>query len=150
MGPIRYLEDYNAGDLFDLGSYDITREEIIEFASRYDPFPFHLDDAAAKATPFGGLISSGWMTALIWMRMMHERIIHPDCSLGSPGHEGLKWPAPVRPGDRLQGELKVRDRRVSRSKPGIGFVSFDTTLTKQTGEAVFVIAGSMIVRSRPA
>ena len=85
----RYAEDYNAGDVFDLGTYDVTREEIIEFSRKYDPFPFHVDDQAAQATVFGGIISSGWLTALVWLRMMHKAFLCHETTLGSPGHEEM-------------------------------------------------------------
>ena len=99
----QYTEDYNAGDVFDLGTYSVTREEIIEFSRKYDPFPFHVDDQAAQATVFGGIISSGWLTALVWLRLMHKTFLCHETTLGSPGHEGMIWTTPVRPGDRLSG-----------------------------------------------
>ncbi|MEO1847824.1 MAG: MaoC/PaaZ C-terminal domain-containing protein, partial [Pseudomonadota bacterium] len=71
----RYAQDYNAGDVFDLGTYDVTREEIIEFSRKYDPFPFHIDDQAAQETVFEGIISSGWLTGLIWLRLMHNAFL---------------------------------------------------------------------------
>ena len=97
----RYAEDYNAGDVFDLGTYDVTGEEIIEFSRKYDPFPFHVDDQAAKATMgefLAWIISSGWLTALVWLRLMHKAFLCHETTLGSPGHEEMVWPIPVRPG----------------------------------------------------
>ena len=93
----KFAEDYKAGDTLDLGSFDVTREEIVEFAQKYDPFPFHIDDEAAKATVFGGIISSGWLTALVWLRLMHKNFVCYETVLGSPGHEEMVWPTPVRP-----------------------------------------------------
>ena len=84
---IRYAEDYKAGDVFDLGTYDVTHDEIIEFSRQYDPFPFHIDDQAAQETVFGGIISSGWLTALVWLRLMHKAFLCYETTLGSPGHE---------------------------------------------------------------
>jgi len=95
--PSRFAEDYRAGEEFDLGSYRVTREEIVDFATKYDPFPFHVDEKAAQATPFGGIIASGWMTALVWLRLMHRSFLDPDTTLGSPGHEEVNWPTPVKP-----------------------------------------------------
>jgi acyl dehydratase len=147
---LRYAEDYKPGDAFDLGSYEVTQQEIVEFARQYDPFPFHVDDEAARQTMFGGIISSGWLTALIWLRLMHKHFITAETIIGSPGHEEMKWPAPVRPGDRLQGRLEIRESRVSKSKPELGFVRYTATLTRQTGEEVFITTSTLIVKSRVA
>ena len=146
----RYAEDYNAGDVFDLGTYDVTGEEIIEFSRKYDPFPFHVDDQAAQATVFGGIISSGWLTALVWLRMMHKAFLCHETTLGSPGHEEMVWPTPVRPGDRLKGRVEIKESRVSASKPDLGFVRYAATLTNQEGKEVFVTTSTMIVKPRPA
>ena len=145
----RYAEDYNAGDVFDLGTYDITREEIIEFSRKYDPLPFHVDDQAAQETVFGGIISSGWLTALVWLRLMHKAFLYHETTLGSPGHEEMIWPTPVRPGDRLNGRLEIKESRVSRSKPDLGFVRYSATLSNQEDEEVFVTTSTLIVKPRP-
>ena len=147
---IRYAEDYKAGDVFDLGTYDVTHDEIIEFSGKYDPFPFHVDDQSAQATVFGGIISSGWLTALIWLRLMHKAFLCHETTLGSPGHEEMIWPTPVRPGDRLNGRLEIKESRVSRSKPDLGFVRYSATLSNQEGEEGFVTTSTLIVTPRPA
>ena len=147
---LRYAEDYNAGDVFDLGTYDVTREEIIKFSREYDPFPFHIDDQAAQETVFGGLISSGWLTALVWLRLMHRTFLCHETTLGSPGHEEMIWPTPVRPGDRLNGRVEIKESRVSRSKPDLGFVRYTATLNNQDGKEVFVTTSTFIVKPRPA
>ena len=147
---LRYAEDYNAGAAFDLGTYDVTLEEIIEFSRKYDPFPFHVDDQAAQETVFGGIISSGWLTALVWLRLMHKAFLCHETTLGSPGHEEMIWPTPVRPGDRLNGRLEIKESRVSRSKPDLGFVRYSATLSNQEGEEVFVTTSTLIVKPHPA
>lgn len=147
---LRYAQDYQVGDIFNLGPYDVTRDEIIEFARKYDPFPFHVDAERAKATVFGGLISSGWLTALIWLRLMHRAVFCYETILGSPGHEVVNWPTPVRPGDRLLGSVEILESRVSRSKPDLGFVRYTATLSNQEGEQVFVTTSTLIVKPRPA
>ena len=147
---LRYAEDYNPGDVFDLGTYDVTREEIIKFSREYDPFPFHIDDQAAQETVFGGLISSGWLTALVWLRLMHRAFLCHETTLGSPGHEEMIWPTPVRPGDRLNGRVEIKESRVSRSKPDLGFVRYTATLNNQDGEEVSVTTSTFIVKPRPA
>ena len=146
---IRYAEDYKAGDVFDFGAYDVTHDEIIEFSQQYDPFPFHVDDQAAKETVFGGIISSGWLTALVWLRLIHKAFSCYETTLGSPGHEELNWPTPVRPGDRLSGQVEIKESRVSKSKPDLGFVRYTSKLTNQEGEEVFLTTSTMIVKPRP-
>jgi acyl dehydratase len=150
MSPVtgRFAEDFRVGEEFELGSYSVTRDELIDFARKYDPFPFHLDDEAAKATPFGGIIASGWMTALIWLRLMHEALLDPATVLGSPGHEEMNWPTPVKPGDTLHGRVDVKESRISKSKPGLGFVRYTAKLYNQRGDCVFVTTSTLIVRAR--
>ena len=144
----KFAEDYKAGDTLDLGSFDVTREEIVEFAQKYDPFPFHIDDEAAKATVFGGIISSGWLTALVWLRLMHKNFVCYETVLGSPGHEEMVWPTPVRPGDRLTGTVEIKESRVSKSKPDLGFVRYTAKLTNQNNDEVFITTSTLIVKSR--
>ena len=144
-----YAEDYKAGDIFELGKYEITREEIVEFARKYDPFPFHIDDEAAQETVFGGIISSGWLTALVWLRLMHMEFLNYETTLGSPGHEEMIWPTPVRPGDRLTGQMEILESRVSKSKPDLGFVRYKASLCNQNGDAVFITTSTLIVKPRP-
>ena len=143
----RYVEDYKPGDTFDLGTYEVSRNEIIDFARHYDPFPFHVDEEAAQKTIFGGIVSSGWLTALVWLRLMHKHFITPEI-VGSPGHEEMKWPVPVRPGDRLRGQLEIKESRVSKSKPDIGFVRYTAALRNQSGEQVFLTTSTLIVKAR--
>ena len=144
----KFAEDYKAGDTLDLGSFDVTREEIVEFAQKYDPFPFHIDDEAAKATVFGGIISSGWLTALVWLRLMHKNFVCYETVLGSPGHEEMVWPTPVRPGDRLTGTVEIKESRVSKSKPDLGFVRYTAKSTNQNNDEVFMTTSTLIVKSR--
>jgi acyl dehydratase len=144
----RFAEDFRVGEEFELGSYIVTRDELIDFARKYDPFPFHLDEEVAKATPFGGITASGWMTALIWLRLMHEALLDPATVLGSPGHEEMNWPTPVKPGDRLHGRVEIKESRISKSKPGLGFVRYTAKLYNQRDDCVFVTTSTLIVRAR--
>ena len=144
----KFAEDYKAGDTLDIGSFDVTREEIVEFAQKYDPFPFHIDDEAAKATVFGGIISSGWLTALVWLRLMHKNFVCYETVLGSPGHEEMVWPTPVRPGDRFTGTVEIKESRVSKSKPDLGFVRYTAKLTNKNNDEVFMTTSTLIVKSR--
>ena len=145
---LKFAEDYKVGDRFELGQFEVTRKEVVEFAQKYDPFPFHVDDEAAKATVFGGIISSGWLTALVWLRLMHRHFVCYETVLGSPGHEEMVWPTPVRPGDRLSGSVEIKESRVSKSKPELGFVRYTATLTNQENEEVFITTSTLIVKSR--
>ena len=145
---LKFAEDYKVGDIFELGQFEVTREEVVEFAQKYDPFPFHVDDEAAKATVFGGIISSGWLTALVWLRLMHSQFLCYETVLGSPGHEEMVWPTPVRPGDRLSGTVEIKESRVSKSKPELGFVRYTAKLTNQENEAVFITTSTLMVKSR--
>jgi acyl dehydratase len=145
----RYAEDYKAGDVFELGTYELSQKEIIEFSQKYDPFPFHVDEQAAKNTVFNGIISSGWLTGLVWLRMMHVSFLCHETTLGSPGHEEMLWPKPVRPGDHLTGLLEIKESKVSVSKPDLGFVRYTSTLKNQNQEDVFITTSTMIVKPRP-
>ena len=146
---IRYVEDFEVGAIFDIGYYEVTREEIIRFAQKYDPFPFHVDEEFASKTVFGGIISSGWLTSLVWLRLMHKNFIDYETFLGSPGHEEVKWPTPVRPDDKLNGKLEVLERRVSSSRPDLGFIKYRATLTNQNDELVFDTTSTLIVKPKP-
>lgn len=146
---VRYAEDYQVGQVFDVGEYVLTKEEIISFAQSWDPQPFHLDESAAATTMFGGLIASGWHIALIMMRMMlRGGFISPETSLGSPGHEGLKWVRPVRPGDRLSGTVTVTGVRNSRSRPEIGLIASVASLRNQSDDEVYWLKSTSIIKSR--
>ena len=144
----RFAQDFRVGEEFELGSYAVIRDELVDFARKYDPFPFHLDEESAKATPFGGIIASGWMTALIWLKLMHESLLDPATVLGSPGHEEMNWPTPVKPGDTLHGRVEIKESRLSKSKPGIGFVRYTAKLFNQRDECVFITTSTLIVRAR--
>ena len=146
---IRYAEDFEVGEKFDLGRYHVTREEIVDFAQKYDPFPFHVDEEFASKTVFGGIISSGWLTSLVWLRLLHKNFLEYETVLGSPGHEEVKWPTPVRPDDLLEGTLEVLAPRVSSSRPDLGFVRYRATLTNQNDETVFDTTSTMIIKPRP-
>ena len=145
----KYAEDYHTGDIFELGKYIPKKKEIIDFAKKYDPFPFHLDELEAEKTIFKGLISSGWMTALIWLGMMHKKFWSHETTMGSPGHEEMVWPVPVRPGDILKGKVEILESRISKSKPEIGFVRYQAILQNQNEEDVFRTTSTIIMKSKP-
>jgi acyl dehydratase len=126
-----YFEDFREGQHFDLGSAEIEEAEMLEFARRYDPQPFHLDPEQAQRTVFGGLIASGWQTAGIWMRLYCQTVLVRSASLGSPGVEELRWLAPVRPKDLLTGSVDVLSATPSRTHPARGTVVIAGELSGQ-------------------
>lgn len=133
---IVYFEDFNVGNQIELGSKQVTAEEIVRFAREFDPQPFHLDADAAAHSIFGGLVASGWHTCAIAMRLMVDELLNRGASLGSPGLEQLRWTRPVRPGDTLSGRITVLETRPSQSKPDRGTVKIRTELFNQHGEQV--------------
>jgi acyl dehydratase len=146
----RYFEDYRVGEVVQFGSYTVTEEEVLEFASRYDPQPFHLDPQAARQSIYGGLIASGWMSAAIAMRLLVDHYISPVSSMGSPGIDELRWLKPVRPGDRLRLKVTVVESRRSQSKPDRGMIQLLQEMTNQDDETVMTIRGWGMYRCRDA
>ncbi|MBE9376391.1 MaoC family dehydratase [Saccharopolyspora sp. HNM0983] len=126
MATIAY-EDLEPGTVVDLGEVEIDRTEMLDFARRFDPQPFHLDAEAGRRSVLGGLCASGWYTASLWMRAYVDRVLADSTAQGSPGGNELSWQAPVYPGDVLHFQLEVLDRRRSRSKPGLGLVDLTGT-----------------------
>ncbi len=139
---MRYFEDFRPGESMELGSRTLSVEEIIAFARQFDPQPFHVDPEAARRSIYGGLIASGWHTAGIFMRMLNERLLSQAASLGSPGLEDLRWPAPVRPGDTLSGTITVLEVRPSKSRPEMGIVRWRGEGKNQRGELVMTLTGT--------
>nr|WP_222132302.1 MaoC family dehydratase [Pseudonocardia sp. C8] len=117
------------GAVFDLGRTVVDADEMIAFARRFDPQPFHLDAEAGKAV-FGGIAASGWFTAALWMRAYVDHLLSRSASLGSPGGDEVAWPAPVFAGDELRAAMEVLDTRVSRSRPELGLVTLRGTMTR--------------------
>jgi acyl dehydratase len=149
-GPRLAFEDFKAGESRTFGPRTLTREEIIAFARDWDPQPFHLDEAAAKRSPFGGLIASGWQTAALSMRLVVDGMLADSTSMGSPGLDELKWLKPVRPGDALTVEVTVLEVTPSRSKPDRGSVKVSYRCTNQTGETVMtMVARILFLRRAP-
>jgi len=144
-----YFEDLVPGRVFELGTIDVTAEEIIEFAMKYDPQPFHVDPEAAADSPFGGLIASGWHTCALFMRLLFDGILHDSSSQGSPGMDELRWLAPVRPGDRLSGVSTVEVASPSATKPNRGTVLLRSEMTNQDGVVVLRMRGRGMYGRRP-
>lgn len=144
----RYLEDFAPGQVFRSGTLTVTAEAIVAYAREFDPQPFHLDDAAARGTLFGGLAASGWHTASMTMRLLVESDFRPAGGIIGGGMEELSWPRPVRPGDVLHVEAEVLEVRPSQSKPQQGMVRARCTTFNQKGEPVQVIVPRLVVPRR--
>lgn len=136
---MRYWEDFEVGDVTELGSIDVTADEIVEFATKFDPQPFHIDAEAAKNGPFGGLAASGWHTAALFMGMFVRGILLDSASMGSPGVEEVRWTAPVRPGDTLTGRVTVTDVQPSSKNPKRGTVFTTSEVFNQDGKLVMTM-----------
>lgn len=136
MRPKIYFEDFQVGLTVPLGRRRVTREEMIAFAAEFDPLPHHLDEAAARETPFGGLAASGWHLCSLHMRMMWDGFLVDTSSLGSPGLEFVEWLEPVRPGDELSSQFTCREARPSASRPDVGICRLLYEVFNQHGRLV--------------
>lgn len=143
---MRYFEDFERGQEFDCGARTVSQEEAIAFARAYDPQPFHIDPEAAAASPLGGLALSGWHTGSITMRLYYEAVLKESGSLGAPGLNEMSWSAPVRPGAPIYVRLNVLDKRESRSRPEMGFVSLEAVVTQNETEVSRFSFPAMIAR----
>lgn len=130
------FEDLPAGRIIPLGEVVVDRDDMVDFARRFDPQPFHLDEDAGRNSIFGGLSASGWYTASLWMRAYADTVLSDSTGQGSPGVEELRWLAPVFPGDRLTFEVEVLNARLSRSRPGLGLVKMRGT-ARRSDEVVY-------------
>jgi acyl dehydratase len=144
-----YWEDLPVGMKFRSPSYTVEAKEIVEFASHYDPQPFHLDAEAAKSTIFGGLVASGWMTTAVTMRLLVGSGIDVAGGLIGLGVDELRWPKAVRPGDELHLESEVIEAAPSRSRPDRGTIRIRTLTINQAGETVQSMVATLLVPRRP-
>ena len=146
-----YFEDLEVGAETDFGSYEVTRDEVLEFARKYDPQPFHLSDEAAAQTHFGRLAASGWHTCAMTMAVIARHVVDEEqAGLGSPGIDELRWRRPVFPGDTLHVRGSIVDKTPSRSKPEIGSFRSDMTVTNQDDQPVMTFTSIVLIRRRPA
>ncbi len=147
---VHYLEDFAPGQVFDTGKHRVDKNEIFAFARQYDPQPFHVDEEAARQSPFQGLAASGWHTAAMTMRLMVDGEFKPAGGILGVGFEDLSWPRAVRPGDELRARSEVLEVRPSKSKPDRGMIRVRTTTFNQNDEPVMVFTGNLLVPRRPA
>ena len=136
-----YWEDFKVGDTVEMGRHTFTEAEIIEFARQFDPQPFHVDPAAAKASAFGGLIASGWHTCAVGMRLLCDGLLRHTESLGSPGIDEIRWLKPVRAGDTVAYRRVVIESRASTTRKGVGLVKQRWEAVNQRGELVLTMEG---------
>lgn len=141
-------EDFVVGNTILIGEKHVTAEEIIEFASEFDYQPMHLDEEAGKASILGGLAASGWHTCCIFMKMMCDGFLLDSTSQGSPGIDYVRWKKPVLAGDTLTGRSTVTARRMSTSRPGLGFVTVKHELINQNGAVVLELLNTGMFLSR--
>ena len=145
-----YFEDLEVGAETYFGSYDVTREEVIDFARKYDPQPFHLSDEEAAKTHFGRIAASGWHTCAMTMAVIARYVVEDEqAGLGSPGVDELRWLKPVYPGDTLHVRGKIIETRPSRSKPEIGSFRTETIVTNQDDDPVMRFTSIVLMRRRP-
>ena len=146
-----YFEDLVVGAPTEFGSYEVTREEVLEFARKYDPQPFHLSDEEAAKTHFGRIAASGWHTAAMTMAVIARRVVNQQqAGLGSPGIDELRWKKPVYPGDTLYVRGEILEKTPSRSKPEIGSFRTKTLVTNQNGETVMTFVSIVLIKRRSA
>ena len=146
-----YFEDLEVGAETYFGSCEVTREDVIAFARKYDPQPFHLSDEAAAGTHFGRIAASGWHTCAMTMGVIARYVVKAEqAGLGSPGIDELRWLKPVYPGDTLHVHATIVEARPSRSKPEIGSFRSATTVSNQSGEKVMTFTSIVLIRRRPA
>lgn len=143
-----WWEDFTVGAASELGSHTFSAEEIVAFGRQFDPQPYHCDPAAARRSPFGGLIASGWHVCAAGMRMLTEQILGRTHTLGSPGVENVRWLKPVRAGDTLAYRVTVSEARPSASRPGAGLVKHRWEARNQAGEVALTLEGWILVRRR--
>ena len=143
-----FLDDLEVGQVYRLGSQSLSEEDIIAFAERYDPQPFHIDPAAAAETIYGGVIASGWQTACIFMRLFVDGLLSRSAAMGSPGLDELRWLKPVRPGDVLDARVEVLESRPSRSKPDRGLAKLHCVVADKSGDEVLTFIANVLFQKR--
>ena len=152
MNPVtanrRHYEDLAIGEIIDLGTTTVTKDMIVTFAREFDPFPFHLDEEAAKASLLGGLASSGWQTAALTLRMLGDHFLNTIASMGGLGFSDLKWKKPVMVGDQIAGTATIAALRRSRHHPERGIVTIDLDVRNQRGAPVMTMRLANLIELR--
>jgi acyl dehydratase len=147
--PTLYWEDFAPGSVREFGAHTLTRDEIVRFATEFDPQPFHVDEEAARSSLFGGLAASGWHTCALVMRMMCDAYLLDSSSMGSPGLEQIKWLKPVKVGDTLCVRMSILEARPMSSKPHVGLVRCRWEALNQHEQVVLSMEGWGMFGRRP-
>lgn len=145
----KYFEDFKVDDTEAFGCYETSEADIIEFATEFDPQPFHIDPDAAKDHFFGGIIASGWHTGSMLMRMIVDNQILNSSSMGSPGIDELRWIQPVRPKETLKARSEVLLSTPHKYKDDRGFVKFKHTILNQNNEIKMTMISTILFGKRP-
>jgi acyl dehydratase len=148
MSDLLHYEDFAVGETFDLGTYEVTAQEIKAFAREFDPQFFHLDDERAKSSVLGGLSASGWHSCGILMRLMVDGYLGRTAGMGSPGVEEVKWLRPIYAGETLQGRMTVLSKRQSKTRPEMGLVTMHWEAQSTQGEAKLDMTGINLIKVR--
>ncbi|MGD2023442.1 MAG: MaoC family dehydratase [Desulfobacterales bacterium] len=139
---MRYFEDFEVGDIFEIGSKKVTRVEMIAFAEAFDPQPFHTSEEKAQDSIFGKLVASGWHTCAIFMRLYVDHFLTETISLGSPGVDHVRWLKPVFPNDILSGRITILETKPSSNRAGVGSIKIKGEMLNQSGEVVMQLEGT--------
>jgi acyl dehydratase len=146
---MRYFEDFEVGQVIELGSQRVDEAEMVAFAREYDPQPFHLDPEKGKVSLFGGLAASGWYTGSLMMRMLVDSVLNNSVSLGSPGVDELRWPRPVFANDILSARMTILEARQSASRPNMGIIRHRCEVLNQQGAVVMSMVAINFFGRRP-
>jgi len=143
-----YFEDFKPGLIGTFGPHHVSREDIIAFATEFDPQPMHLDEEAAKRSMLNGLSGSGWHMCALLMRICWDGVIHRIASAGAPGVDEVKWLSPMRPGDDLTVDVEVVSTRASKSRPDVGFVNITNIVRNASGVTLMTAALPLMILRR--
>ena len=148
--PRKYFEDFRVGDIIQCGRKTVTKEEIIDFAQKFDPQPFHLDEKEAAATKFGGLVASGWHSCAVCMRLVVDAMLQGSANMGSPGVENIRWLKPLRPGNTVTATVRVVEAVPSKTRPDRGRLKFAFELYEDAEGLIMDMFATAIYARRPA
>jgi acyl dehydratase len=145
----RYFEDLKKGQAFDCGSVEVTKDEMLEFAGRYDPQPIHVNEEAARKTAFGGLIASGWLTCAFSARLLVQGYMNKNVTLGGRGMDEIRWHKPVYAGSTLSMTVELVEKHRGKN-PAFGHTRVKITTTNEKGETILTMYGLGLVEKRDA
>ena len=143
-----YYEDLEIGQKIKLGSINVSKKEIITFAEKFEPQPFHTDEIKAKESIFGGLCASGWHTCSLFMRILYDGFLINSAALGSPGMDAIRWLKPLRPGETITGIGEVIKKTPSKSRPEIGSLIINYEVFNKNNELIMTLIGISIFKKK--